>query len=100
MALVALKPRNLPPWSAAPTQFKWLVCMQEVEDLGADAISESLAPNITEEMIHAFDTTKPFTYQFVFDVAPKLRWKKSYKGLEVPSLLTICSYTLGSDSYM
>ncbi|KAL0050013.1 hypothetical protein WJX82_002734 [Trebouxia sp. C0006] len=55
----------------------------EVVSLSADAISESIEPELTDEMVQAFDVAKPFTYQLVFDIQPTLRWKQPYQGMKV-----------------
>jgi len=57
--------------------------VQEVVSLSADAISESIEPELTDEMVQAFDVAKPFTYQLVFDIQPTLRWKQPYQGMKV-----------------
>ena len=51
--------------------------------LSADAISESIEPELTDEMVQAFDVAKPFTYQLVFDLQPTLTWKQPYQGMKV-----------------
>ena len=51
--------------------------------LSADAISESIVPELTDEMVQAFDMAKPFTYQLVFDLQPTLTWKQPYQGMKV-----------------
>lgn len=57
---------------------------EEIKELTADAISDSVRPdNLTDEMVMAFDVTKPFTYQIVYDVEPILKWKQPYKGMKV-----------------
>ena len=63
--------------------------LQEIKELTADAISDSVRPdNLTDEMVMAFDVTKPFTYQIVYDVEPILKWKQPYKGMKV--ILELC----------
>jgi len=68
-----------------------------VVSLSADAISESIEPDLTEEMVQAFDVAKPFTYQLVFDLQPTLTWKQPYKGMKVKhheACQAACSYIL------
>ena len=60
-----------------------LCCLQQVTELTADAISESIKPDLSDEMVQAFDVAKPFTYQLVFDLQPTLTWKQPYKGMKV-----------------
>ena len=63
--------------------------LQEIKELTADAISDSVRPdNLTDEMVMAFDVTKPFTYQIVYDVEPILKWKQPYQGMKV--ILELC----------
>ncbi len=57
--------------------------MQEVVDLTAHALSDSIIPDLTDDLVKAFDVDKPFTYQLVYDVEPKLTWKQPYKGMKV-----------------
>lgn len=51
--------------------------------LSANAISESIEPELTDEMVQAFDVAKPFTYRLVFDLEPTLTWKQPYQGMKV-----------------
>ena len=51
--------------------------------LSANAISESIEPELTDEMVQAFDVAKPFTYRLVFDLQPTLTWKQPYQGMKV-----------------
>lgn len=74
--------------------------LQEVREYTKDAISDSIKPELTDEIVGGFDVNKPFTYQIAFDVEPVLTWKSPYKGLKVRSgqhashtVCNICRHT-------
>ena len=57
--------------------------VQEEKGYTKDAISESIKPELTDEIVAGFEVDKPFTYQLGYDVQPTLTWKSPYKGLKV-----------------
>ena len=74
---------HVEPESIAKETNKSCACSQQVVELTADAISESIKPDLSDETVQAFDVAKPFTYQLVFDFQPTLTWKQPYKGMKV-----------------
>lgn len=77
--------------------------LQEVKEYTKDAISDSIVPELTDEIVASFDVEKAFTYQVGFDVQPTLSWKSPYKGLKVtvakcPVLAACCVVMLGDPS--